>query len=214
MSSAAFHVSQHLCTKLHSQLCLCNDFESFRFSTSLLLEKQTHTEPFYFLSELERLLSWGLPPLPTLPSSGVQVLQSVHLFTSTVLTSVFVKQFQLNFFFKCSLTPKCLWFLQGSLALGFCDASQCKFVLHTFPCCVHIILQKYMCPQLTFPKLWPTSVILILKLQVCKTFVESTFAVGVEGCLLILLQWRTLYYLGSGIVFALSIQNHKDDHKV
>lgn len=45
MSSASFQVSQHLCTKLHSQMCLCNDFEYFPFSTSLLLEKQTHTEP-------------------------------------------------------------------------------------------------------------------------------------------------------------------------
>lgn len=151
ISSAAFHVSQHLCTELHSQMCLCNDFDSFPFSTSLLLEKQTHTEPFHrlqvhvgwgmeqdcrainipccgcresehqvhtavkthlwwhwcykirwvwegvsSLSELERLLSWGFPPLPTLLSClGFKCHSlSIYLFTSTVL----VKQFQLNIF--------------------------------------------------------------------------------------------------------------------
>lgn len=49
ISLAAFYVSQHLCTELYSQMCLCNDFESFPFSTSLLLEKQTHTEAFHRL---------------------------------------------------------------------------------------------------------------------------------------------------------------------
>lgn len=57
MSSAAFHVSQHLCTKLHSQMCLCNDFESFPFSTPLLLEKQTHTELFH---RLQVPVGWGV----------------------------------------------------------------------------------------------------------------------------------------------------------
>lgn len=57
MSSAAFHISQHLCTKLYSQMCLCNDFESFPFSTPLLLEKQTHTEPFH---RLQVPVGWGV----------------------------------------------------------------------------------------------------------------------------------------------------------
>lgn len=56
MSSASFQVSQHLCTKLHSQMCLCNDFEYFPFSTSLLLEKHTQS----LLHRLQVPILWGM----------------------------------------------------------------------------------------------------------------------------------------------------------
>lgn len=54
--------------------------------------------------------------------------------------------------FNTPLPPSACKFLQGALALGFCNADRYTFVLDAFPCCMCIIIHKCMYPQCLLQK--------------------------------------------------------------